>query len=90
MSRVSHLDLAEFTAEAGRKFALYCHYAIVVGSGGGYGGVFFQMLPFIVCNCISLLVFFVLAICSLVVVPIIVTALDLVCQQKQTHKYRLN
>ena len=41
MSHISNLDLAEFTAEADRKFALYCHYAIVVGSGVGYDGVFF-------------------------------------------------
>ena len=45
-SRISNLDLAECTAEAGRKFALYCHYAIVVGSGGGYDGVFFQTASF--------------------------------------------
>ena len=41
MSRISYLDLAEFTAEAGGRFVLYCHYAIVVGSGVGYDGVFF-------------------------------------------------
>ena len=46
MSRVSNLGLADFTAEAGRKFALYCHYAIVVGSCGGYDSVFFQTASF--------------------------------------------
>ena len=42
----------------------------------------FKLIPFIACNCISLFVFLVLAICSLVVVPITVTALDSVYQQK--------
>ena len=43
----------------------------------------FKLLPFIACNCISLLVFLVLATCSLVVVPIIVSTLDSVYQQKE-------
>ena len=46
MSGISNLDSAEFTEEAGRKFALYCHYAIVVGSCGGYDSVFFQTASF--------------------------------------------
>ena len=43
----------------------------------------FKLLLFIACNCISLPVFLVLAICSLVVVPIILTTLDSVYQQKE-------